>query len=97
MDQPVKVTKLPEISTSTPVMVFKTGSCQAAVFRNPGGRYVTVFKRRYKDEKGHWKHTNTLTRTNLPQAIKILKQAKEYVDAETDRENNLETDETNEA
>lgn len=73
-----------------PEKTFREGSCSSAVFANEialNGVAVTVkriaFQKRYKDKNGVWKSSTSLEVDDVPAAVKVLREAYEYVISDT--------------
>ena len=68
-----------------PEKTFRVGLCSASVFRNSGSggkEYLTVsVQRRYKDN-GEWKSATNFGHAELPQVIRALQLAQEFVEGE---------------
>ena len=74
------------VSGNLPERKFSTGALVATVWENQGKSkegedvsYKTIsLQRRYKDEKGEWKSTNSFRLNDLPKASLVLQKAYEY-------------------
>ena len=69
-----------------PEKVFKVGACQAAIFVNEvekDGKVMTLPKVslqvRFRDKRGEWKGTSSLSVNDLPKAILALQKAYDYL------------------
>ena len=69
-----------------PEIVFRHGSCSAAVFDNTvDGDAVTErtrsiqFQKSYRDREGAWQTTTLLRSQDLPKAVLVLNKAYEYL------------------
>ena len=70
-----------------PIAKFAAGAVSAALWENEitvnGGKTATILKasvcRRYKDNYGNWKTTQTFTRNEIPLAIYCLQKAFEAI------------------
>lgn len=69
-----------------PEIVFRHGSCSAAVFSNEVRREEetftaknVAFQKRYRDASGEWQTTNSLNVNDLPKAVLVLNKAYEYL------------------
>ena len=62
-----------------PEQAFRLGSVEAAIFVNQGkegGSFPTIrLQRRYKDEDGNWKSSDSFTATQAASAIAVLQRA----------------------
>ena len=75
------------VSGNLPERKFSTGALVATVWENQGKSkegedvsYKTIsLQRRYKDEKGEWKSTNSFRLNDLPKASLVLQKAYEYL------------------
>ena len=68
-----------------PEKTFRVGLCSASVFRNSGSggkSYLTVsVQRRYRDN-GEWKSATNFGLAELPQVVRALQLAQEFVEEE---------------
>lgn len=72
---------------NTPEKKFSTGVINATIWKNRGinkngnpVEFRTVsLQRRYKDNNGEWKSTNSLRTNDLPKASLVLDKAYEYL------------------
>lgn len=69
-----------------PEKTFRVGLCSASVFRNEAKSsdktYLTVsIQRRYKDN-GEWKSATNFGHAELPQVIRTLQLAQEFVESQ---------------
>jgi hypothetical protein len=69
-----------------PEIVFRNGSCSAAVFDNAvdggavTGRTRSIqFQNSYRDRDGAWQTTTLLRSQDLPKAVLVLNKAYEYL------------------
>ena len=76
-----------------PKIVFRHGSCSAAVFDNAvDGDAVTErtrsvqFQKFYRDREGAWQTTTLLRSQDLPKAVLVLNKAYEYLTSGSDEE-----------
>lgn len=82
---------------SQPDIVFKHGSCSAAVFSKEvarGDKRFQVrnvsFQKRYRDRNGEWQGTSTLEVNDIPKAILVLEKAYDYLTSGDHREGEKE-------
>ena len=69
-----------------PEIVFRHGTCSAAVFENEYQRgsdsfsiKSVAFQHRYRDKNGDWQNGNSLRANDIPKAVLVLNKAYEYV------------------
>jgi hypothetical protein len=70
------------MGTQQPLAKFRAGSVSCAVWENEAtvnGRQIEILKatleRRFKDEKGEWKSSNSFSRNEIPLAMYCLEKA----------------------
>ena len=78
---------------SQPEIVFRHGTCSAAVFENEYKRgsdafsvKSVAFQHRYRDKNGDWQNSGSLRANDIPKAILVLNKAYEYVTSNTKEE-----------
>ena len=71
---------------SQPEIVFRHGTCSAAVFEHEYKRgddtfsvKSIAFQHRYRDKNGQWQNSGSLRANDIPKAILVLNKAYEYV------------------
>ena len=82
-----------------PEIVFRHGSCSAAVFENEfkrGTDAFTVknvaFQHRYRDKNGEWQNGGSLRANDIPKAVLVLNKAYEYVTSNVRDEEEVEVE-----
>ncbi len=70
-----------EPESKKPIMNFKSGFLQVAVWENKnafeggGSSYAFQLQKNYKDKMGKWQHTNSLKVNDLLEASELLKES----------------------
>jgi len=74
-----------------PEIVFRHGACSASIFVNEVARgdhqfktRTIAFQRRYRDSKGEWQSTSSLTVNDIPKAVLVLQKSYEYLTSAED-------------
>ena len=85
---------------SQPEIVFRHGTCSAAVFENEYKRgsdafsvKSVAFQHSYRDKNGQWQNGGSLRANDIPKAILVLNKAYEYVTSNTRDEDEGEREE----
>lgn len=71
-----------------PVQTFSMNFVEAAVWEDEVGgktRFRVTLTKRYRDDKGQWKRTNTLDPQDIPYAVKVLDSAHTFEAEERQR------------
>lgn len=70
------------MSSKKPVQTYRIGAVSVSIFENQsdGRTFHTVSLQRSYRDGDEWKHSTTLTLSDMPSAIRVLKLARNFIE-----------------